>query len=193
MARGFFTAILLVLLAYAAGFVLFVCLLPRPPARPPSADAIVALTGGDARLDTAVAMFEHGAGKRLLISGVDLVTTKAVLKHLTRGGRRFDCCADIGYTAEDTRGNAEEAAAWARSHHFKSLIIVTASYHMPRSLREFHATMPDVRLIPYPVESSRINLHDWWDHANTIRALHSEYVKYLATVAMTALASRSAA
>jgi uncharacterized SAM-binding protein YcdF (DUF218 family) len=193
MARGFFTAIFLVLLAYAAGFVLFVCLLPRPPAQPPTADAIVALTGGDTRLDTAVAMFEHGTGKRLLISGVDLVTTKAVLKHLTHGARRFDCCADIGYTAEDTRGNAEEAAAWARGHHFKSLIIVTASYHMPRSLREFHATMPQVKLIPYAVESNRINLHDWWYHANTIRALHSEYAKYLATVAMTAMASHSAA
>ena len=95
--------------------------------------------------------------------------------------------------SEDTSGNAEEAAAWARGHHFKSLIIVTASYHMPRSLREFHATMPQVKLIPYAVESNRINLHDWWYHANTIRALHSEYAKYLATVAMTAMASHSAA
>jgi hypothetical protein len=53
--------------------------------------------------------------------------------------------------------------------------------------------MPQVKLIPYPVESSRINLHDWWRHANTIRALHSEYAKYLATVAMTVMAPSSAA
>jgi uncharacterized SAM-binding protein YcdF (DUF218 family) len=192
MLRGFFKAVLVVVLVYAAGFVLFVMLLPRAPAQLPSADAIVALTGGDARLDAAVAMFEKGTGKRLLISGVGIVTTKRVLKHLTHGARRFDCCADIGYTAEDTRGNADEAAAWTRAHHYKSLVIVTASYHMPRALCDFHAAMPHVKLVPYPVESSRINLNGWWHRSATIRALHSEYAKYLASRVLTTLSPGTA-
>jgi uncharacterized SAM-binding protein YcdF (DUF218 family) len=193
MLNGFFKAVLVVILIYAAGFALFVSLLPRPPDHLPTADAIDALTGGDTRLDTAVALFEKGIGKRLLISGVGLVTTKRVLKHLTHGAKRFDCCADIGYSAEDTRGNAEEAAAWAQAHHYKSLIIVTASYHMPRALCDFRTSMPHVKLVAYPVESNRINLDGWWRHIATIRALHSEYVKYLATRVLTVLVPNTTA
>ena len=74
----------------------------------------MALTGGDERLDTAVALLENGVGKRLLISGVAQETSKETLGKLAGGGPRFACCADIGYAAEDTHGNAAEAANWAR-------------------------------------------------------------------------------
>src|SRR3569833_405795 len=152
MIRGFFTAMILVALAYALSFLLFVSLLPRTPEVIPQADGIVALTGGGARLDAAANLFDHGVGQRLLISGVDVTTTKDTLKDMVHGGRRFDCCADIGYDAQDTHGNATEAAEWARSHHFKSLVIVTARYHMPRALNEFRRTLPCVTLKPFPVD-----------------------------------------
>jgi uncharacterized SAM-binding protein YcdF (DUF218 family) len=71
MIRGFFTAMVLVALAYAAGFVLFVSLLPMTPQSVPKADGIVVLTGGGTRLDRADDLFESGVGKRLLISGVE--------------------------------------------------------------------------------------------------------------------------
>ena len=186
--RFFLSVVLFILLAYVAGFALFVARLPPASASLPRADAIVALTGGGARLDAAIALFESGTGKRLLISGVDLATTKASLKHLANGGRRFDCCADIGYAAEDTHGNAEEAASWAASHKYKSLILVTASYHMPRALAEFHAVMPNIVLVPYPVLPERVDLQDWWRHPHTLRLLHHEYAKYLASLVMTRLA-----
>src|SRR6185312_6386422 len=145
--RIFFGIILLVFVVYAAGFLLFLAGLPTVPANP-RADGIVALTGGDARLDAAVALLEKGSGQRLLISGVDPETDKQTLRHMSDGGPRFDCCADLGYAAEDTRGNADEAAEWTREHNFNSLIVVTARYHMPRALREFADAMPDITLIP---------------------------------------------
>jgi uncharacterized SAM-binding protein YcdF (DUF218 family) len=171
---------------YAAGFLLFVATLPKRPTQMLKADGIVALTGGDARLGAAVALLEGGTGKRLLISGVNKASTKAQLRHLANGGRRFDCCADIGYAAEDTYGNAEEAAAWTKAHHFKSLIVVTASYHMPRSLRLFHALMPDAKLIAYPVEPSGVDTQAWW-RPGTLHLLHNEYLKYVASLIMTAV------
>src|ERR1700712_5048519 len=67
---------------YVAGFLLFVGTLPSRPEQQPMADGIVVLTGGDARLDAAVALLEGGAGKRLLISGVNRTSTKAELKLL---------------------------------------------------------------------------------------------------------------
>jgi uncharacterized SAM-binding protein YcdF (DUF218 family) len=126
MIRGFFTAMVLAALAYAASFVLFVSLLPMTPQSVPKADGIVVLTGGGTRLDRADDLFESGVGKRLLISGVDLATSKKTLKRLVHGGSRFDCCADVGYSAEDTRGNAQEAASWTRRHGFHRVILVTA-------------------------------------------------------------------
>ena len=48
--RVFLSVIVLAVLAYAIGFVLFVSNLPNTPARMPKADGIVALTGGGERL-----------------------------------------------------------------------------------------------------------------------------------------------
>ena len=186
--RVFLTVIFLVLLVYAISFVLFVSNLPATPATPPKADGIVTLTGGGERLDTAVALLEHGVGKRLLVSGVAQETTKETVGKMSEGGPRFACCADIGYSAEDTHGNAEEAASWARANHFRSLLIVTGRYHMPRTMREFSAALPDKSLIAYPVDQSRIDLGGWWRHPRTVQLLHREYVKYLASLVTTRLA-----
>ena len=186
--RVFLGVIFLLLLAYGLSFVLFVSNLPAQPAELPKADGIVALTGGGERLDAAVALLERGVGQRLLVSGVAQETTKETVGKMAEGGARFACCADIGYAAEDTHGNAEETAEWAKTHHFTSLIIVTSRYHMPRTLHEFSVAMPKITLIPYPVDQSRIDLSGWWMHLNTVELLHREYVKYLASLVMTRLA-----
>ena len=185
--RVFLTVIFLALLGYGLSFVLFVSNLPTTPAAMPKVDGIVALTGGDERLDTAVALLEHGVGKRLLVSGVSQETSKETVGKLSEGGPRFRCCADIGY-AEDTHGNAEEAATWARENHFTSLLIVTGRYHMPRTMKEFSTVLPDVSLIAYPVDQSRIDLSGWWRRPRTVGLLHREYVKYLASLVTTRLA-----
>src|SRR5215472_3727639 len=179
--------VLLIGAVYAAGFLLFVESLPGTDPKPPHADGIVALTGGDARLDAAVSLLEHRAANRLLITGVYQTTTKEELARMFHGGRRFACCADIDYSAEDTHDNAEQAAAWAERHGFRSIIVVTASYHMPRSLAEFGAAMPRVHLVPYPVEPSGVNMSGWWQKPGTLHLLHGEYAKYLAALVMTTI------
>ena len=182
--RVFLGVILLLLLAYGLSFVLFVSSLPSAPATLPKADGIVALTGGELRLDRAASLLEQGLGKRLLITGVDLSASKADLKRVAHGKRRFDCCADLGFIAADTRGNAQETADWVLTHDYKSLIVVTANYHMPRTLTEFSAAMPGVTLQPYPVEPQDIDFVHWWRNPHTLKLLNSEYAKYLASVAM---------
>jgi uncharacterized SAM-binding protein YcdF (DUF218 family) len=168
---------------YLVGFAVFVAKLPA--AAPPTvhADAVVALTGGEDRLDAAVALFEHGVGRRLLITGVHHFMTKRLLKPLLHGGPRFDCCADLGYSATNTHGNAMETAGWARAHGYHSLVVVTANYHMPRSLEEFSAAMPGVKLVPYPVPEIA-TAHRWWLNPGAIRALQTEYAKFLGSLAL---------
>jgi uncharacterized SAM-binding protein YcdF (DUF218 family) len=174
-------------LAYGLGFVIFTATLPHPVATPKHADGIVALTGEEKRLNAAVALLEKGDGKRLLITGVHKEVTKDELKRIAHGGKRFDCCADMGYQAEDTQGNADEAANWARRHDYKSLIVVTTNYHMPRSLTEFAADMPGVKLEPYPVAPEEIDLAQWWRNPRALRVLNVEYAKYLASVVLVTL------
>ncbi len=176
-------AVFVLAAAYLAGFAIFVARLPAEPSRGVRADAIVALTGSDDRLYAAVALLEHGVGQRLLISGVHPFMSKALLRHLLHGGPRFDCCADLGFVATNTHGNAMETAAWARAHGFRSLVVVTANYHMPRSLEEFSAAMPGVKLVPYPVPEI-VAARRWWFDPGAIRTLQYEYAKYLGSVAL---------
>jgi len=182
--RRLFSLIILAAIGYAAGLFLFVDNVNRPPPKPHRADAIVALTGGELRLDRAASLLEQKLGKRLLITGVDLSATKADLKRVAHGKRRFDCCADLGFIAADTRGNAQETADWVLTHDYKSLIVVTANYHMPRTLTEFSTAMPSVTLQPYPVEPQDIDFVHWWRNPHTLKLLNSEYAKYLASLAM---------
>lgn len=164
--------------AVLAGFIAFVESLPEPGSgNVQAADGIVALTGEGGRLMPAMNLLERGLGQRLLISGVNPTTSKTELRTLLHGGELFDCCVDLGFTALDTRGNAQETASWARRHGYHSLIIVTADYHMPRSLVEFGSEMPGIHLIPYPVPDVANSRFGAW------RRLGGEYVKYLASSA----------
>lgn len=176
--------VLTLILGYILGFAAFAALLPKVPRHIGHVDGIVALTGGGERLDVAVALFEQGKGKRLLISGVNTQTTKRELKRLSHGKQRFDCCTDLGYAAENTFGNAKEAAAWARFHRYKSILLVTARYHMPRSVAEFHDVMPDVAVIAYPVDADVGQGFAARMHA--LKLLHSEYAKFIAVTILTA-------
>lgn len=186
-------AVLAIAAAYTIGFVTFAETLPVQPAKLDHPDAVVALTGGDGRLNVAVRLFEDGVGKRLLITGVNSTTTKQELKPIVHGGKRFDCCADLGFSAANTHGNAAEAAAWAKKHGYRRLVIVTASYHMPRSLAEFSAEMPGVTLEPWPVQPEGVDLTGWWHNSHTLKLLQTEYAKYLASLVLTRVTSEAVA
>jgi uncharacterized SAM-binding protein YcdF (DUF218 family) len=171
---------------YGLGFGLFLLRMPAPvdsAADFPRADGIVALTGGGGRLGPAVALLESGKANRLLITGVNPAATKAELRILLKGSSRFDCCADLGFEANDTRGNAMEAAAWARKHGYRSLIVITSSDHMLRSIAEFAGQMPDVRLMPYAVAPLRSDQPLY----RRIPSLNAEFAKYVASSARVAV------
>lgn len=156
---------------------------------PPTADAIVVLTGGEDRIEAGIKLLANRKGKRLLISGVNPSTRAAEIERLTGYDRRlFDCCIDFGYVAVDTITNAEETRAWAANWRFSKLILVTSSYHMPRSLLEFARVLPDVELFPYPVVTRSLHLDAWWRHRHTARVMGVEYVKFLASAVRLAAA-----
>jgi uncharacterized SAM-binding protein YcdF (DUF218 family) len=179
-------AVAAVLIAFAAGFVAFArTVAGYVPGLPPQrADGIVVLTGGELRLVAGARLLKEGRGARLLISGVNPQTSHQDLKRLSGLPERlFAARVDIDYAAQTTGGNADETRAWAKAKGFTRLIVVTSSYHMPRSLTELGRAMPGIVLIPYPVVSNKLNARRWWTDAFTARVLLAEYVKFLPSAA----------
>lgn len=173
------------LLAFGAGFVAFARIVASyAPGLPPRADAIVVLTGGDLRLRAGARLLKEGRGARLLISGVNPQTSREDLRRLSGlPARLFSARVDIDYAAHTTSGNADETKAWAKSWGYTRLIVVTSSYHMPRSLIELRRTMPDITLLPHPVVSNKVHAARWWRDFFTARVLFAEYVKLLPSAA----------
>lgn len=171
-------------LVFAAGFFLFARTVahygPEPAQR---AQAIVVLTGGELRLVAAAKLLADGRGARLLISGVNPQTPPESLQRISGLPHRlFVCCVDID-NAVTTADNAEQTRAWAEAKGFKRLIVVTASYHMPRSLAELQRRMPGVVLLPHPVVPHSLRPERWWTDPYTARVLLWEYVKFLPSAA----------
>ncbi len=160
----------------------------RTPAGQSPADAIVVLTGGQARLDTAMELLKTGKGKRLLVSGVHPAAGADQLRRAMGGDRAtFNCCVDIDRAALDTIGNAEESAKWVKQHGYKSVIVVTNNYHMPRSLLEMGRLIGDVELQPYPVVNRDLHGGKWLAEPDALRVLITEYAKYLAALSRSAV------
>lgn len=152
---------------------------------PPVSDAVAVLTGASTlRLKAGVALLEEGKGRRLLVSGVNEQVRREDLLEVTGAWKPiYECCVDLGFEAANTKGNAAEIAAWAATHRFHQVIVVTADYHMPRALLELRSRMPGAVLIPYPVRTEAVDAARWWRNDVQIRRLTLEYCKYLAVLA----------
>lgn len=145
-------------------------------AEPARADAIVVLTGGKGRLEYGLQLLAAHKGRLMFVSGVHgkigiLDLLRAMPKDIQASISVLDLASiTLGRQAENTIGNAEETVRWINSNKITSIILVTANYHMPRSLSEFKEIMPEVAIIPAPV----VYPYDY-------HLLLSEYHKYLAS------------
>lgn len=167
--------------ATAFGFVLFANSVMRDPeVQDVHADGIVVLTGGQTRIAEAARLLEDKRAERLLISGVNQKTGRPSLLRISGlDEKTFNCCVDLGYAALNTIGNADETRRWAEALGYDTLIVVTASYHMPRSLAELAREMPNIHLVPHPVAPDGLRRKVWWLDSTTTRLLASEYIKFL--------------
>ncbi len=174
------TAVLFV--GAAVGFIAFLSQLRGTEVVPErKADGIVVLTGGSSRVSDAMELLAAGYGKRLLISGVHPTSAPSdISRSLPENHSFMTCCVDLDHSAVNTRSNAAETRRWAHERGFKSLIVVTSNYHMPRAIVELSHAMPDITLIPFAVVGDKWREEPWWTSGSTLRLLLSEYVKYVA-------------
>jgi uncharacterized SAM-binding protein YcdF (DUF218 family) len=172
----------IVFVGAAIGFIGFLSQLRGAEIKPArSADGIVVLTGGSSRVSDAMELLADGYGKRLLISGVHPTNAVSdISRSLPDNQSLLSCCVDLDRSAVNTRSNAAETRRWAHDRGFKSLIVVTSNYHMPRAIVELSHAMPDIALIPFAVVGDKWRDEPWWTSGTTLRLLLSEYVKYVA-------------
>jgi uncharacterized SAM-binding protein YcdF (DUF218 family) len=162
------------------GFLWFVWRVPADEvALNRNADGIVALTGGASRIADAMELMAAGRGKRLLISGAYRTTTPGEISRLNPVYARVaGCCVDFDNSL-NTLGNAIETRRWAERWGFRSLIVVTSNYHMPRALAEIAHQLPGVALVPFPVVTDKQRAEPWWTNSAIARLMLSEYMKYV--------------
>lgn len=174
---GACAAVLCAGVAWGGGFAVFNAAAREDPGPPPDADGIVVLTGGADRVDTALHLLAEGRAPLLLVSGVGRGADLAELTRRVPIGPDGEARVTLGRMAATTVGNAAETAAWAQAHGMRSLLVVTAGYHMPRALAELGRTLPGVALHPVPVQPPALRGEM---ELGTVRMLANEYDKYLA-------------
>lgn len=188
-----FNGIFLILLLWLVGFVLFtedVLSMPSGVIDPDlKSDGIVVLTGGTERVPMGLDLLQSNVAPRLLISGVDprANPTALIQNHAARS--KMECCITLGVFAEDTHGNAKEAAGWVLKYKMKSIVMVTANYHMRRALLEFHQALPHTIVYHVSVNPAVAHIDEWWMHPGTAGMLMEEYNKYLLATIKAALHS----
>jgi uncharacterized SAM-binding protein YcdF (DUF218 family) len=178
--------VLVGLCAWGGALVTFMLQLTASPVLPDRrADAIVVFTGGSGRIDLGLKLLEEGRARELLISGLHPDTRPQDL-FATYANPRFasDCCGDghrisLGYDAQNTIGNAAETAAWLNRKGHRTVILVTAFYHLPRSIRLLRHEIPELALIPYPAYPEGMEGGAWWRDRLMWRKVALEYHKYL--------------
>ena len=165
--------------AWGVGLAIFTSNLPELDSSKhvDTADGIIVLTGGKGRLQAGLHLLAEKKGSRLLVSGVHPSVANNDLLNVTKAPEYlFDCCVDLDRASVDTIDNAQKSANWAKTHGYKSVYLVTADYHMRRSLLLLQNALPDCEIIPYPVA---VDI--------SLQAVAIEYTKFIVTFAGNAL------
>lgn len=180
-------ALAVVFLLWATGLIIFFTNIPRHVVDTQThTDAVVVLTGGRERLKTGFKILCADQAKMIFISGVHPgETLKTLLKTIELTGTNCPLDRDeiiasthLGYLAKNTKENAQETAAWVNQMNIDSIRLVTAAYHMPRSLMQLKYLLPQVTIIPHPVFPFGQERY-WWSDVGAIQIILSEYHKFL--------------
>ena len=141
----------------------------RPSDNCPTADAIVAVSGGDtvARTDEAIRLYKQQFAPLIIFSGAALDTTGPSNAQAMRSQALKQGVPDEAILIEEfSRNTAENAANTARfiaDRDLSRIILVTSGYHQRRASLEFGARLgPTVTIVNHPVAVDKQWSPTWW-------------------------------
>ena len=147
-----------------------------------SAEGIIVATGGQARLTAGLTLLSQNKAPILLLTGVGEGVTKDMLADslsLSQDERDLlNCCIELEFIAADTKGNAIAARKWVTEKNLSSVILVTAHYHMPRTMLEFNAQLEAAKIISFPIIPPDLSDKNWLFDWPSIKLYAREFVKY---------------
>ncbi len=150
----------------------------RSSAHPPTArtEIIVVFSGDPARFSAALGLLKNGSGRRILVvgqdNGAEIEAARAADPAL------IECCVDHDSRSQNTAQDAHNARNWILKNRFKSAILVTSTYHMPRAKLEFQRASPQTYLQSFGITSESVNVRRFWDEPRVARPFLLEFLKY---------------
>ena len=139
-----------------------------------SYDAAVVLTGDKYRINKGLVLIKENIVNKLLISGVNKdINKNQIEKQYINFKELFNCCIEIENKSRNTFENARESYLWMKNNNFKSLIIISSSYHLPRTKLEFSRFIKEENIFFLSSDNFLKNI--------SFKKLFIEYIKYIRT------------
>lgn len=155
--------------------------------------AIVVLTGSKGRIEAGLTQLRHHPNIPLMISGVgsnlslqELLNMQDIPSSLQNMALQENERIHLGYKATSTIENAQEVMDWLHTEAIpqgSGIALVTAYYHMPRSLLEMqHATQDyqfSAYILPPPQPIIPLMLQDVYTRTIVIQEFHKYLLAWL--------------
>lgn len=142
-----------VAVVYVAGFAAYVALLPVPSeGLPEDVDGVAVFTGGQGRVDKALALLDEGFAGPVLISGVHPDVRLEELASSQRFSPAQRARVELDYEALTTRHNVYNTVAWAARSKLGRIGVITSTYHTARSRLLFWLVAPGMPVVMLPVQ-----------------------------------------
>jgi len=184
--RWVLVTLTIMLALWLAALISYVYSIPKEATKDANTtDAIVVLTGGSLRIAYGFELLDKGRAKKLFVSGVAEDASLEELMVTHRASQKVRAMAAkepviiLDRVANSTRSNAAQTAQWVREQGIKSIRLVTANYHMRRSVMEFRRLMPDVTIIADPVFPENFHIEGWWRDEVSRELALSEFHKFM--------------
>lgn len=145
------------------------CKEPAREGRCQSADAIIAISGGDtsARTSEAISLYQNGWAAKLIFSGAAADKSGPSNAEVMREQALASGVPESAITIEDlsstTAENAQNTAVVVEKMNLKRVILVTSAYHQRRANIEFSKRLgSDVTIVNHPVANDNQWSSWWW-------------------------------
>jgi uncharacterized SAM-binding protein YcdF (DUF218 family) len=151
-------------------------------------DAILVLAGDNAKGERVIEgakLFKEGYGNYLILDGTDIGwnTSSADIMEKQALSLNVPSSAIIPVRMDEssTIGEAKASRKFLEKKNFKSLILVSSSYHTRRAKWIFSKVFSetDIKIFAHPSKDSEYNPDKWWKERTSAKHVFYEYTKLI--------------